>query len=140
MWRLHQTRFHPDLNRSLYPERVGVVLSNPIRSYHFFMSILTIGLMVENYLTAKKNFPDEHDCLGYRDHRIRSYDIVTSATKRILSCFQIGEIVTNLLQYKHALLRCAAIYYDPWRFVDRIARDLIRLIREQIRVDTIICE
>ena len=43
MWRSHQPRFHPDLNRGLYRERVGVVLSAPIRSYHVLMSILTIG-------------------------------------------------------------------------------------------------
>ena len=54
MWRSHQPRFHPDLNRGLYRERVGVVLSAPIRSYHVLMSILTIGLIVENFLAAKK--------------------------------------------------------------------------------------
>ena len=54
--RSHQPRFHPDLNRGLYRERVGVVLSAPIRSYHVLMSILTIGLIVENFLAAKK-FP-----------------------------------------------------------------------------------
>ena len=30
----HQPRFHPDLNRGLYRERVGVILSAPIKSYH----------------------------------------------------------------------------------------------------------
>ena len=54
MWRSHQPRFHPDLNRGLYRERVGMVLSAPIRSYHVLMSILTIGLIVENFLAAKK--------------------------------------------------------------------------------------
>ena len=53
MWRSHQARFHPDLNRGLYRERVGVVLSAPIRSYHVLMSILTIGLIVEKFLAAK---------------------------------------------------------------------------------------
>ena len=57
MWRSHQPRFHPDLNRGLYRERVGVVLSAPIRSYHVLMSILTIGLIVENFLAAKKFSP-----------------------------------------------------------------------------------
>ena len=57
MWRSHQPRFHPDLNRGLYRELVGVVLSAPIRSYHVLMSILTIGLIVENFLAAKKYFP-----------------------------------------------------------------------------------
>ena len=56
MWRSHQPRFHPDLNRGLYRERVGVVLSAPIRSYHDLMSILTIGLIVEKILAAK-TFP-----------------------------------------------------------------------------------
>ena len=54
MWRSHQPRFYPDLNRGLYRERVGVVLSAPIRSYHVLMSILTIGLIVEKILAAKK--------------------------------------------------------------------------------------
>ena len=50
-------------------------------------------------------------------------------------------VFPNRRQYKHhALLRCAAIYYDLWRLSGRIAHDLIRLIREQIRVDTIRCE
>ena len=57
MWRSHQPRFHPDLNRGLYRERVGVVLSAPIRSYHVFMPILTIGLIVEKFLAAKKFTP-----------------------------------------------------------------------------------
>ena len=57
MWRSHQPRFHPDLNRGLYRERVGVVLSAPIRSCHVLMSILTIGLIVENFLAAKKFLP-----------------------------------------------------------------------------------
>ena len=50
MWRSHQPRFHPDLNRGLYRERNGVVLSAPIRSYHVLMSI---GLIVEKILAAK---------------------------------------------------------------------------------------
>ena len=57
MWRSHQPRFHPDLNRGLYRERVGEVLSAPIRSYHVLMSILTIGLIVENFLAAEKFTP-----------------------------------------------------------------------------------
>ena len=57
MWRSNQPRFHPDLNRGLYRERVGVVLSAHIRSYHVLMSILTIGLIVEKFLAAKKFIP-----------------------------------------------------------------------------------
>ena len=57
MWRSHQPLFHPDLNRGLYRERVGMVLSAPIRSYHVLMSILTIGLIVEKFLAAKNFFP-----------------------------------------------------------------------------------
>ena len=57
MWRSHQPRFHPDLNHGLYRERVVVVLSAPIRSYHVLMSILTIGLIVEKILAAKKFSP-----------------------------------------------------------------------------------
>ena len=57
MRRSHQPRFHPDLNRGLYRERVGVVLSAPIISQHVLMSILTIGLIVEKFLAAKNFFP-----------------------------------------------------------------------------------
>ena len=58
MWRSHQPRFHPELNRGrLYRERVGVVLSAPIRSYQVLMSILAIGLIVEKILAAKKFVP-----------------------------------------------------------------------------------
>ena len=56
MWRSHQPRSHPDLNRDLYRERVGVVLSAPIRSDHVLLSIVSIGLIVEKFLAAKK-FP-----------------------------------------------------------------------------------
>ena len=55
MWRSHQPRFHPDLNRGLYRERVGVVLSAPIRSYHVLMSIF--NPIVEIFLAAKKFIP-----------------------------------------------------------------------------------
>ena len=75
MWRSHQPRFHPDLNRGPFRERVGVVLSAPIRSYHVLMSI------------CQTIFPDQHDCLDYRDHRIRSYDIVTKRNKTHLIMF-----------------------------------------------------
>ena len=57
MWRSHQPRFGPYLNRGLYRERVKVVLSAPIKSYHVLMSILTIGMIVENFLAAKKFSP-----------------------------------------------------------------------------------
>ena len=57
MCRSHQPRFHPDLNRGLYRERVGVVLSASIKSYHVLMSILTVGLIVANCLAAKKISP-----------------------------------------------------------------------------------
>ena len=53
MWRSRQPRFHPDLNRGLCRERVVVVLSAPIRSYHVLMLIMTIGLIVEKFLAAK---------------------------------------------------------------------------------------
>ena len=58
MWRSHQPRFHPDLNGGLYRERVGMVISAPIRFYHVLMSILTIGLIVEHFFGCQKFFPD----------------------------------------------------------------------------------
>ena len=113
MWRSHQPRFHPDLNRGLYRERVGVVLSAPIRSYFVLMSILTIGLIVENFLAAKKISPINAIALtigAIASDRMISYQ---SATKRILSCFPSVLIGVDVGQEKqHDLLRCVAIYYD----------------------------
>ena len=113
MWRSHQPRFHPDLNRGLYRERVGVVLSAPIRSYHVLMSILTIGLIVENFLAAKNFTPINTIASTFgtiASGRMTSYQ---SATKRILSCFPIVLIGVDVGQEKqHDLLRCVAIYYD----------------------------
>ena len=113
MWRSHQPRFHPDLNRGLYRERVGVVLSAPIKSYHVLMSILTIGLIVEKFLAAKRLFPINTIALTIG---IIASDRMTSsqsATKRILSCFPIVLIGVDVEQEKqHDLLRCVAIYYD----------------------------
>ena len=119
-----------------------MAVSAPIRSYHVLMSILTIGLIVEKIFAAK-NFSQIKTIAStigtIASDRMTSYQ---SATKCILSCFQMGEIVTNLWQYKHhALLRCAAIYYDLWRFVGSYCtRSNTTVIREQIPVDTIRCE
>ena len=113
MWRSHQPRFHPDLNRCLYRERVGVVLSAPIRSYHVLMSILTIGLIVENILAAKKFLPINTIVLTIGTIASDRMTSQQSATKRILSCFPIVLIGIDVGQEKqHDLLRCAAIYYD----------------------------
>ena len=114
MWRSYQTRFHPDLNRGLYRGRVGVVLSAPIRSYHVLMSILTIGLIVENYFLAAKKFSPINTSAStigpIASDRMTSYQ---SATKRILSCFPIVLIGVDVGQEKQPdLLRCVAIYYD----------------------------
>ena len=75
------------LYRGLYREGVGMVLSAPIRSYHVLMSILTIGVDRGKFFGCQKFFHDYHDCLDYRDHRIRSYDIVTKRNKTHLVMF-----------------------------------------------------
>ena len=113
MWRSHQPRFHPDLNRGLYREQVGVVLSAPIRSYHVLMSILTIGLIVEKFLAAKKILPINTIVLTIGTIASDRMTSQQSATKRILSCFPIVLIGIDVGQEKqHDLLRCVAIYYD----------------------------
>ena len=129
MLRSHQPRSHPDLNLGLYRERVGLVISAPTRSYHVLMSILAIGLIVEKVLTAKFFFPINkigHDCLDYRDHRIRSYDIVTKRNKTYLIVFQIVLIGVEVGQEKqHDLLRCPPISYDLLRSK---THDRVRLV------------
>ena len=113
MWRSHQPRFHPDLNRGLYRERVGVVLSAPIRSYHVLMSILAIGLIVEKFSAAKKILPI--NTIASTIGTIASDRMTSkqSATKRILSCFPIVLNGADVGQEKqHDLLRCVAIYHD----------------------------
>ena len=113
MWRSHQPRSHPDLNRGLYRERVGVVLSAPIRSYHVLMSILTIGLIVENFLAAKTFLPNNTIVLTIGTIASDRMTSQQSATKRILSCFPIVLIGIDVGQGKqHDLLRCVKIYYD----------------------------
>ena len=58
MWRSHQPRFHPDLNRGLYRERAG--RGGPISSYQI-LSCLDVNLdnWVDrgNFLPAKKFSP-----------------------------------------------------------------------------------
>ena len=77
------------------------------------MSILTIGLIVENFLAAKKFLPN--NTIASTIGTITS-DLMTSqqsATKRILSCFPIVLIGVDVGQEKqHDLLRCVAISYD----------------------------
>ena len=53
MRRSHLSRFAHDWKRGLYRERVGMILLGPIRSYHVFMSIVVIGLIVEKFLAVK---------------------------------------------------------------------------------------
>ena len=102
-----------------------MVLSASIRSYHVLMSILTIGLIVENHLAAKIFSPI--NTIASTIGTIASDRMTSkqSATKRIVSCFPIVLIGVDVGQEKqHALLRC----------------DLLRSVtRERLRVDTIRC-
>ena len=54
MRRSHLSRFAHDWHRGLYRDQVGMILSGPIGSYHVFMSIVEIGLIVENFLAVKQ--------------------------------------------------------------------------------------
>ena len=49
----HLSRFDHDWYRGAHRGPIGTIVSNLIRSYHILMSIVTIGLIVENFLAAK---------------------------------------------------------------------------------------
>ena len=49
----HLSRFDHDWYRGVNRGPIGTIVSNPIRSYHILMSIVTIGLIVEMFLAAK---------------------------------------------------------------------------------------
>ena len=85
----------------------------PIRSHHVLMSILTIGLIVENFLAAKKFIPINTIASTIGTIASDRMTSLKSATKSILSCFPIVLIRVDIGQVKqHDLLRCVAIYYD----------------------------
>ena len=50
---------------------------DPIRSYQILRSIRGYRVNRRNFLNGSKFFYDQHDQLSNRDHRIRSYCIVT---------------------------------------------------------------
>ena len=49
----HLPRFDHDWYRGVNRGPIGTIVSNLIRSYHILMSIVIIGLIVENFLAAK---------------------------------------------------------------------------------------
>ena len=57
LWQLmqlsHLSRFDHDWYSGVNRGPVGIIISNLIRSYHILMSIVIIGLIVENFLAAK---------------------------------------------------------------------------------------
>ena len=75
----HLSRFDHDWYRGAHRGPIGTFVSNLIRSYHILMSIVTIGLIVENFLAAKNfatitmigGFPNRGD----RD-RPKHYDLL----------------------------------------------------------------
>ena len=50
---LHVPRFDHDWYRGVNRGPIGTIVSNLIRSYHILMSIVIIGIIVENFLVAK---------------------------------------------------------------------------------------
>ena len=49
----HLSRFDHDWNCGLHRGPIGTIVSNMIRLHHILMSILIIGLIVENFLSVK---------------------------------------------------------------------------------------
>ena len=49
----HLPRFDHDWYRGVNRGPIGTIVSNLIRSYHILMSIVIIGIIVENFLAAK---------------------------------------------------------------------------------------
>lgn len=117
MWRSHLSRFDHDWNRGLYRGRIGIIVSDLIRSYLILMSIAAIGLIVENFL-AVKNFSTINTIAGtivtIASDRKSSQQI---ATDRISSCFQIVVIgVETNSAICCDVLRSPTMCYDLSRF------------------------
>ena len=131
MWLSNQPRFHPDLKRGLYRERGGVVLSDLISlslPYNYFDVNLDNHVDRGKFFGCQKIFPDQHDCLDYRDHRIRLYAIVTKRNK------------THLIMFPNRADRGRCWTRKTVGSVEMCC-DLLRSVtREHLRVDTIRCE
>ena len=109
------------------------------------MSIVIIGLIVENFFVCQKFCHDYHDWRDYRDHRIRSYDIVTNRNKSYLILFLNRG---NRDRPKHRdLLRLVAISYELLRSVTireklpgPINYEAMGMTPDRIRSDTSKCD
>ena len=116
-------------------EGIGIIVTDLIRSYLILMSIVAIGLIVIKFLTAKTFstiIPIDKSIVFIASDRNTSYHI---ATDRIYSCTSIAAIATNRGQgERHDVIRSPTICCDLSRCIDR---DLIRLVHEQIRYNTI---
>ena len=102
------------------------------------MSIVAIGLNVIKFLTAKRFstiIPIDKSIVFIASDRNTSYQI---ATDRIYSCISIAAIATNRVNRgqgeRHDVIRSPTICCDLSRCIDG---DLIRLVHEQIRYNTI---
>ena len=112
---------HPD--SPTIETRVGMILSGPIISYHVFISIVVIGLIVEKILAVK--IFSTINTIAASDHRIRSYGIVTRRNNPYLIVFpnlcdrdQCWRRQTSRsVQICCDLQRSVTICYDLSRFV-----------------------
>ena len=131
----HVPRFDHDCNRGHHREGIGIIVTDLIRSYLTLMSIVAIGLIVIKFLTAKKVstiIPIDKSIVFIASDRNTSYQI---AIDRIYSRTSIAAIATNRGQgERHDVIRSPTICCDLSRCIDR---DLIRLVHEQIRYNTI---
>ena len=85
------------MNRGVYREHVGAVLSALIRSFHVFMSILRIGLIVENILAAKKKFPRLTRFVRAKKLQVSALKILANAGHMSLYESNISEHISSYI-------------------------------------------
>ena len=134
MWRSHLSRFDYDGNRGLYRGRIGIIVSDLIRSFLILMSIAAIGLIVETFLAVKK-FSTINTIAGSIVTIVSDRKSLQQiATDRISSCFQIVVIgVETNSAICCDLQRCVTICHDSGYSV---RPDCLRLDANDSREDT----
>ena len=97
-----------------------------------------------NFLNGSKFFYDQHDQLSNRDHRIRSYCIVTKRDRsHLIMLPNRGDRDRSWTRQTHSVVMCCDLPRSVticYSLSGPIAQDLTRLAHDQIRVDTRRCE
>ena len=145
MRRSHLSRFAHDWNRGLYRERVGMILPGPIRSYYVLMSVVEIGLIVEKNLAVKQFSTINTIARDYRDHRIRSYGIITMRNNTYLIVFPnlCDQDQCWRRQTSRSVEMCCDLQLSETichDFSGPIAHNVTRMAHELIRADASKCD